>query len=970
MSRVPRAAVERLRSWSQRLPDDSVARSAARAGLHSARIGQSTLRDLQVAWGRSGIRTAPPSYAAWRRSVALPTDERPGDSRLLVVVLDPAGQVTGPAEVPGTAHPRVDVVVARDAAAVQAALAGPGHVSFLRPGDVFHPGGVVALLEELDRDPLLDVVVWDDDVVGDGSRRDPRVRPSWSPDLLLTTDYVGRAFTVRRSVLLAAGGWPATAPVSSDASVWDVLLRVWPDGERAGRVAQVLSGVGSRPAPGPEAAALVTAHCARQGIPATAVAGPDGVRLAWDLPAWPAVRVVVPTRHDEAHLATIRRGLAATGYPGAVALTVVDNGERTPGGERFYADWAAEADVTVHWWTEQPFNYSAVNNAGARDGAEDVLVFLNDDIELVDPGWLTELVGWTQVPGTGLVGLHLHEADGTVQHAGVVVGIQGLADHLFSGLRPGADTLLGPVRWTRDVLAVTGACTAVRRSVFTELGGFDERFELTGSDVALGLSAAVAGLRTVCSGAAHAVHRESSTRGSHIPTGDFYASFWRYNTWIMGGDPYWSPSLSTVSGVPQWRRPHEPSQRERAGRHIHRQLEVFRQRSDAQESRLLAEACRITEDQVATIAAGHAATGGPRPVRSVNWFIPDIDSPFYGGINTALRIADLLTREHGVRHRFVVWGSPPDHYVRSALAAAYPRLADSEVVFYADDADIEAVPAADVDIATLWVTAFAVAKHRATARKFYLVQDYEPMFYPAGTQFALAEESYRLGLYGLANTDNLARVYRDEYAGRAWSFTPAVDPTVFHPHGRPERRPDDPVTVFVYARPGHWRNCWELAAPALELLKRRLGNRVRIVTAGSWALESAEARDLIVRGLIDYRATGDLYRGVDVGLALTVSRHPSYLPLELMASGAAVVAFDNPWGHWLLEDGVNSLLARRTIDGVAGQLERMCVDRELREKLAAAGTARLTGQHSDWDAALGGIYGYLCDPEAHLAPPT
>jgi O-antigen biosynthesis protein len=246
------------------------------------------------------------------------------------------------------------------------------------------------------------------------------------------------------------------------------------------------------------------------------------------------------------------------------------------------------------------------------------------------------------------------------------------------------------------------------------------------------------------------------------------------------------------------------------------------------------------------------------------------------------------------------------------------------------------------------------------------VQDYEPMFYPAGTQFALAEESYRLGLYGLCNTANLATVYRDEYGGRSWSFTPAVDPGVFHPHGRPARRPDDPVTVFVYARPGHWRNCWELAAPALELLKRRLGSKVRIVTAGSWALESAEARDMIVRGLVDYRATGDLYRGVDVGLALTVSRHPSYLPLELMACGAAVVAFDNPWGHWLLEDGENSLLARRTIDGLADSLERVVRDADLRERLAASGTKLVTGSHSDWDAALGGIYDYLCDPEAHL----
>ena len=963
MTGLPRSAVERLRGWARRLPDDSPVRSAARASLHSARVSRGAVDELKSVWGRSGLRSGAPRYGTWLKTAPLPTDDRPGESRLLVVVLDATGGAAP--DLPDVDPARVDVVVASDAAAVDRALPGDGHVVFLRPGDRFHPGGAAALLEELDRDPLLDVVVWDDDVLGTLGRTDPRVRPSWSPDLLLTANYVGRAFAVRRSVLVERGGF-GTAPPASDDALWDVLLRVWPDAERAGRIPRVLSGTTGRQGAGSAAAEVVTAHCARQGIPARAVPAGDRVRLEWQLPAWPSARIVVPTRHNRPHLEVLRRGLAATDYAGVVALTVVDNGERTPDAEQWYADWAREVDVRVHWWTETPFNYSAVNNAGARDGEEDLLVFLNDDVELTDPGWLTELAGWTTVPGVGCVGMQLLGPDGKLQHAGVVVGIQGLADHLFSGLRPDADTLLGPADWTRDVLAVTGACTVLRRETFARLGGFDERFELTGSDVALGLSAAVDGLRTVCTSATHAVHRESSTRGSHIPTGDFYASYWRYNTWIMGGDPYWSPSLSTVSSVPQWRRPHEPSQRERAGRHIHRQLEVFRQKSDAAESRLLAEACRITEPQIAGITASHEATDGRREVRTINWFIPDIDSPFYGGINTALRIADRLTRVHGVRHRFVVWGSPPDHYVRSAITAAYPRLGDSEIAFYAGDDDIDRVPAADVDIATLWVTAFAVAKHRGTPRKFYLVQDYEPMFYPAGTQFALAEESYRLGLYGLCNTANLATVYRDEYGGRSWSFTPAVDPGVFHPHGRPARRPDDPVTVFVYARPGHWRNCWELAAPALELLKRRLGSKVRIVTAGSWALESAEARDMIVRGLVDYRATGDLYRGVDVGLALTVSRHPSYLPLELMACGAAVVAFDNPWGHWLLEDGENSLLARRTIDGLADSLERVVRDADLRERLAASGTKLVTGSHSDWDAALGGIYDYLCDPEAHL----
>jgi hypothetical protein len=211
-------------------------------------------------------------------------------------------------------------------------------------------------------------------------------------------------------------------------------------------------------------------------------------------------------------------------------------------------------------------------------------------------------------------------------------------------------------------------------------------------------------------------------------------------------------------------------------------------------------------------------------------------------------------------------------------------------------ASLESVPEADVAIATLWVTAYAVAHFPHAKRKFYLVQDFEPMFYPASTLYALTEESYKLGLYGLCNTDNLRQIYEGDYAGKGMSFTPAVDPTVFHARGRVERMPEDPATVFVYARPGHWRNCWELASLALEELKDKLGDRVRIVTAGSWAVPEGGFGGMHHYGLLDYRATGELYRTCDVGMALTVSKHPSYLPLELMACGVPVVAVRQPVG--------------------------------------------------------------------------
>jgi GT2 family glycosyltransferase len=978
------------RSAMARMPEGSRRREIAVAGRGSVRDVREAARSVRQHWAAPGLAEGvSPPYWLWA------LEHRPGRAELaeqgrrademgvadVHVVVLPGG--TGAEatlasleaqssrrwralvcsdDVVTPGDDRVTVVPAGDAEALDSwlAAAGTAFTIFLAPGDVLSPDCVFEVSATARRSPRAELITWDDDVAGGAGHRSPRFRPSWSPELLLSEGYVGRAFALRASTARGAGGWSAHP---DRAAHWDLLLRADLPADAVTRVTRMLSSVPDRvPVPVDAAVATVQAHLDRHALPGRAVpAAAGGVRVRWQLPVWPSVTVVIPTRHNREMLADCLPSVAASDYP-SFDVVVVDNGGRTPENERWYADLDLGVDLRVRWW-DQPFNYSAVNNAAATGSTAKVLVFLNDDTQVLDPSWLRELVGWAVQPGTGVVGLQLTGPDGEIQHDGVILGMSGFADHVFAGMRPGSDSIYGPTDRTRNVLAVTGACCAVSREVFDAVGGFDERFRLTGSDVALGLSAVLQGRRNICSPHAAVAHRESATRGTEVPVEDYFASYWRYNPWLFSGDPYWHPALSLRSREPRLRPRHEAPATATVGRVIGRDLTAYRQRSDAEETRRLAAMCRVREEDVAAIRDAHTADADPFPVRSVNWFLPDIDSPFYGGINTALRIADNLARVHGVSNRFVVWGQPPDHFFRSALAAGFPSLADSEIAFYDESMDLSAVPPADAGIATLWTTAYALAHSPGIRRKFYLVQDFEPMFYPAGTQYALAEESYRLGLYGICNTENLKKVYEDEYGGRARSFTPAVDPAVFHAEDRPARRPGAPVTVFCYARPGHWRNCWELASGALTELKRRMGDGVQIVTAGARATGDPADDAMEHLGLLDYRATGDLYRRSDVGLALTVSRHPSYLPLELMACGVPVVAFDNPWGHWLLEDEENSLLSRRTVDSLADQLERLCRDAALRQRLAARGLADIAAGHGDWDTAVSGIYDWLCDPE-------
>lgn len=836
----------------------------------------------------------------------------------------------------------------------------------LEAGDLIEDDFVHELISSAWDHPAAELIHWDDDLRSRRSSTEPRFRPAWSPEILLSANPLGRSFAVRREALRRAGGLD---PTLGDGAWWALLLALDPVESGVARIARVLAHLRRRPrVPATAGAAIVADALERAGRSASVVPFGSAVRVVWPNDDPPHVTVIIPTRHNVAMMRNCLPTLQSTDYPSFDVL-VVDNGGRTPEAEQWYVDNRGDLDLEVIWWEEQ-FNYSRVNNVAAGRARGEVLLFLNDDTEAVDPDWMREMVSWTQQPGIGLVGLQLLDGEDRIQHGGVVIGVNGFADHLFIGLEPHTETIFGSTDWYRNTLSVTGACVAVRRRLFEQIGGFDERFVLCGSDVVLGLDTRFLGLRNLVTPTVRVKHLESVTRGTSVPAGDFFASYWRYQKYLRGGDPYFSPQLSNRTGAPQLARRNEIPAVETVGPLLGRDFTPFRQSSTRHESDMLARSCRADAALVDAVHALHDANPGRLDVRTINWYFPDIDSPFYGGINTALRIADHLLATRGVRSSFVIQGNPNPEFFRSALAAAFPSLIDSEIHFLRgpDDPDLDRIPYADVSIATLWVTAYSVARATNTARKFYLIQDFEPSFYPAGTNYALCEESYLLGLYGLCNTQRLLDIVERDYRTTGGAFMPAVDRSVFHDRGRRPLDHDGPTTVFMYARPGHWRNCWEIAEPALVEVKRRFGSDVRIITAGSWATTDELGMGIEHLGMLDYRDTGALYRHCDVGIALTLSAHPSYLPLELMACGTPVVAFDNPAGDWILRDGINSVRCRRTVDSLADAVAGLVADPARRVAMGAAASGTIADRFSSWPATLDGIHAILADPQAWVGP--
>jgi GT2 family glycosyltransferase len=443
-------------------------------------------------------------------------------------------------------------------------LAGGEYVVFLDHDDELAPHALLALAQCLADDPAVDLLYSDDDKIeADGRRHSPLFKPDWSPALAWTQNYLGHLVCARRERVADVGGLRESFEGAQD---YDLVLRLVAGGAMVRHVPEVLyhwrmhtgstaMNAGAKPYAHEAGRRAVQAFLkARYGERLLRV--DDGEHLFTYTPRFrlePATRVsiIVPTR-DKAELLEpcVRSILAQSTWAGYEVL-IVDN--QSSEAETFAAfDRLRALDARVRVVPAPiPFNWSRVNNLAARESRGEVLVFLNNDTEVITPDWIERLAEVALLPDVATVGALLLYPDGTVQHAGVVVGMGGWADHVFKGCGPvhHPSPFVSPVT-TRNVLASTGACMVIERAKFDLLGGFDEEFIICGSDVELGLRAHHAGLQNVFLAPVRLYHHESKTRGPQVPENDFVQSARKYAPYRDGGDPFYSPHLDPSFTTP------------------------------------------------------------------------------------------------------------------------------------------------------------------------------------------------------------------------------------------------------------------------------------------------------------------------------------------------------------------------------------------------------------------------------------
>ena len=458
-------------------------------------------------------------------------------------------------------------------------------------------------------------------------------------------NYFGRPTVIRKTRIVEAGSFSRDFERAAE---WDLYLRVTQEytklvsTPRIRRIARVLCHChhlsGSEP-PRPhqqESADFRKAlarHWQRVGIEATVITKANGTQqFSWEISEPPLVSVIIPSKNRSELISVCLDGLMTKTDYSRIEIIVVDNGSTEPSALQLY-EKAKQRGVRIVEFNE-PFNYSRACNRGAQVANGELLLFLNNDIEVIHPDWLSEMVRFSLLQGVGIVGAKLIYPDGLIQHAGVVLGFSDICGHVFMRAGKTVESAIGTPSITRNWMAITGACQLVRRDVFDRIGGFDERLAMAASDVILCLSAWRAGYRTVYAADAELIHHEGVSRGHTNPESDMAMAAAIIRALGIDDDPYFHPALSPTSFVPVYRSINEPSIGENLKLHIERRVR-------GKTVRLIAP---INDDQMLVDVVGKK--------RSIFLWDPDAPSPKIDLQGAVRLMVDLLRRKPDISERF------------------------------------------------------------------------------------------------------------------------------------------------------------------------------------------------------------------------------------------------------------------------------------------------------------------------------
>lgn len=434
-------------------------------------------------------------------------------------------------------------------------------IMFFGQHDVLPQHGLYVVADAIKRCPDVDLIYSDEDCIdGYGVRHSPRFKSDWNEDLMLSSDLFAGLGIYRAEVLALSGGRDHQ---HGAASCYDMTLRCLAHTSRDKilHIPRVLYHTRAEPEsiqdPATQCNArdasrlAVVRHLARAGVRATVSSTECGHHVRYPVPEKaPLVTLIIPTRNGFSLLSRCVDSIIAKTHYRAFEIIIVDNGSDDPDTLDYMARLSIDHGVHI-LRDDRPFNYSALNNRAVDIARGEFVALVNNDVEIIDGDWLDEVMGHALRPEVGIVGVKLLYSNGTVQHAGVIVGLSGCADHLHRGLGRDEPGYQGRAVTTQSLSAVTGACLIVRRSLYRQLGGLNERdLAVAFNDVDFCLRVREAGYTVIWTPHAVLYHHESATRGrddtaEKVARANREIEYMRHH-WrdLIANDPAYNPNLS------------------------------------------------------------------------------------------------------------------------------------------------------------------------------------------------------------------------------------------------------------------------------------------------------------------------------------------------------------------------------------------------------------------------------------------
>jgi len=766
---------------------------------------------------------------------------------------------------------------------------------------------VSALLEcyKVIKKDQADIIYSDQDIITEsGEHLNPLYKPDWSPDLLFCQMYLGHLVCFCKKLFTEVGGFRSEFNGSQD---YDLLLRMIEKTSNIKHISKVLyswRALASSTAMNPGAkpyAQTAGLKALQEHFDRAYGEGYATVRETENLFVYDVryhllqnqlISIIIPTKdHADDLKVTIESIQNLSTYKNYEIIILNNRSEEESTFEYFKVLEEENKNIQIVV-ADCGFNWSMINNIGIRKAKGDIFIFLNNDVKIISPDWLERLGENALREEIGVVGGLLLYDDGTIQHGGIVVGYGSYADHVYKGMWPehiGTPYISPCVN--RNVLAVTGACMAISREKLDAIGIFNENYIICGSDVELCIRAYKNGYYNLYTPFVQLYHYESKSRGSYVPENDLYLSQHLYAEFLEKGDPYYNSNLSYQSCVPV---------------PLGTEYSKGDNGTDTRQGVIEVSQPEITPMHFRKIEYSS---------KRVNIILPSINKrDMFGGIATALSFFNAFVEESGWDSRIIISDAAPDAEAVKNYTPAFMFCDSSEdvlfpkqIVAFSDRwGKTLAISDHDYFIFTGWWTAYCIQEeYLINAERLqlkqnpflYLIQDFEPGFYPWSSQYMFAELTYktRQDQYAIFNSGELKDYFLNHgyLFKKTFVFNPLLNTALRNALPQEGEYISKKKQILVYGRPSTARNAFVLL---VEVLKKWVEiqpevSEWKILSAGETfePVNLGNGQSLISVGKLSIEDYAQMLKDTYAGVSIMVSPHPSYPPLEMSVYGVQVI---------------------------------------------------------------------------------